>query len=186
MKAGLTVLLAVASASVNTHVKVETVNFDEDLNTEKNIADTSAWNETDNILNPANDLEAKKASAWSPGSPPEMKYSPRWSRLAEWEEEVSAEAKATLAAPAAEAKAAKVEALKAKAAYEAEKAYKVYVEKAAAAAEKEAAYSMALWKAALARASAMRSGEEVDEYRSAMVKAAMMAMEYEAKKAAAK
>jgi len=46
MKAGLTVLLAVASASVNTHVKVETVNFDEDLlNTEKNIAETSAWKE---------------------------------------------------------------------------------------------------------------------------------------------
>jgi len=44
MKAGLTVLLAVASASVNTHVKVETVNFDEDqLNTENNIAETFAW-----------------------------------------------------------------------------------------------------------------------------------------------
>jgi len=46
MTAGLTVLLAVASASVNTHVKVETVNFDEDLlNTEKNIAETFAWKE---------------------------------------------------------------------------------------------------------------------------------------------
>jgi len=46
MKAGLTVLVAVATASVNTHVKVETVNFDEDLlNTEKNIAETSAWKE---------------------------------------------------------------------------------------------------------------------------------------------
>jgi len=46
MTAGLTVLLAVASASVNTHVKVETVNFDEDLlNTEQNIAETFAWKE---------------------------------------------------------------------------------------------------------------------------------------------
>jgi len=46
MKAGLTVLAAVASASVNTHVKVETVNFDEDLlNTEQNIAETFAWKE---------------------------------------------------------------------------------------------------------------------------------------------
>jgi len=46
MKAGLTVLLAVASASVNTHVKVETVNFDEGLlNTEQNIAETFAWKE---------------------------------------------------------------------------------------------------------------------------------------------
>jgi len=46
MKAGLTVLVAVATASVNTHVKVETVNFDEDLlNTEKNIAETFAWKE---------------------------------------------------------------------------------------------------------------------------------------------
>jgi len=46
MKAGLTVLLAVASASVNTHVKVETVNFDEGLlNTVQNIAETFAWKE---------------------------------------------------------------------------------------------------------------------------------------------
>jgi len=46
MKAGLTVLVAIASASVNAHVKVETVNFDEDLlNTEKNIAGTFAWKE---------------------------------------------------------------------------------------------------------------------------------------------
>jgi len=40
------VVVAVASASVNTHVKVETVNFDEDqLNTEKNITETFAWKE---------------------------------------------------------------------------------------------------------------------------------------------
>jgi len=46
MKAGLAVVVAVASASVNTHVKVETVNFDEDqLNTEKNITETFAWKE---------------------------------------------------------------------------------------------------------------------------------------------
>jgi len=46
MKAGLTVLVAIASASVNAHVKVETVNFDEDLlNSEKNIAGTFAWKE---------------------------------------------------------------------------------------------------------------------------------------------
>jgi len=46
MKAGLTVLLAVASASVNTHVKVETVSFDEELlDTEMNIAETSVWKE---------------------------------------------------------------------------------------------------------------------------------------------
>jgi len=46
MKAGLTVLVAIASASVNAHVKVETVNFDEDLlNTEKNIPGTFAWKE---------------------------------------------------------------------------------------------------------------------------------------------
>merc|ERR1719431_1471378 len=52
-------LLVVASASVNTHVKVETVNFDEELqNAGKNIVETSASNETNDILNPANDLEA--------------------------------------------------------------------------------------------------------------------------------
>jgi len=46
MKAGLAVVVAVASASVNTHVKVETVNFEEDqLNTEKNITETFAWKE---------------------------------------------------------------------------------------------------------------------------------------------
>jgi len=40
------VLVAAASASVSTHVQVETVNFDEDLlNTEKNIAETFAWKE---------------------------------------------------------------------------------------------------------------------------------------------
>merc|ERR1719494_1250106 len=46
MKAGLTVLLAVASASVNTHVKVETVSFDEELlDTEMNYAETFVWKE---------------------------------------------------------------------------------------------------------------------------------------------
>jgi len=71
MKAGLTVLVAIASASVNAHVKVETVNFDEDLlNTEKNIAGTFAWKEKafdrpDEFVNfkfDTNDIKFKTAS----------------------------------------------------------------------------------------------------------------------------
>jgi len=61
MKAGLTVLVAVATASVNTHVKVETVNFDEDqLNTE-NIVETSVWKkeETDKTDKPQEPEETK-------------------------------------------------------------------------------------------------------------------------------
>jgi len=67
MKAGLTVLLAVASASVNTHVKVETVNFDEDLlNTEKNIVETSAWKEK-------KDKKKKEGPQTKPEEPEETK-----------------------------------------------------------------------------------------------------------------